>query len=411
MTHLALREELKDFYWYKVNDMSEKFMTECTAVLDSKKDENMSPYQMKALQYEVISDMFEPKIFKNSPFYYETGTMWAHCDGARELRGHSHPGGWTYRNNSHLFREFDEELYKLRSAQLEEHMYLICGPYNDTIQHFTFYYPTVLEIGLRGVYEKAEKALNEATEKEEIEFLTTMCNGLLSLKKMSEKFALKAKKLVENENDLKIKANYERIYNSAMRTPWEKPETFYEVLNTFAFLRKTIGSLEGVGFNTFGRIDIELYPFYEKEIKNGSLTQDEAFELVKEFLITWDMHYDHDFKMEGYADHELENTYVLGGCDKDGNEVYNEVTKMFLRATREENIIFPKIKCRYSKNSSKEYLPKVISAFFRMTKNHPLQGMLQFQVKLPPERILPQIMIMSQQNRKENLFLNGIQHL
>ncbi len=61
-------------------------------------------------------------------------------------------------------------------------------------------------------------------------------------------------------------------------------------------------------------------------------------------------------KMVGYADHELENTYVLGGCDKEGNPLFNDITKMFLKATAEEKIIFPKIKCRFSENSPKEYL-------------------------------------------------------
>ena len=71
------------------------------------------------------------------------------------------------------------------------------------------------------------------------------------------------------------------------------------------------------------------------------------------------MHYDHDMKMVGYADHELENTYVLGGCDLKGEPLYNELTQMFLKANREEKIIFPKIKCRYSKNSPKEYLDEI----------------------------------------------------
>ncbi len=360
MTHLNLRDELRDFYANKVDDMCEEFCVKCLEVLDSMEKEDMTPYERKTLQYQVISDRFDPIIFKNSPFYYETGTISAHCDGARDFRNNKrHAGGWTFWKNWRKFIEQDEKLWELKKAQTEELMYLVCGPYNDVSQHFTFYYPTVIETGLKGVFEKAQNALSDAKEKEEREFLTSMCEGLLSLKRMSEKFALKAKKLAENETDSAVRKNYERIYKSAIRTPWEKPETFYEVLNTYAFLRKTMGALEGVGFNTFGRVDVDLYPFYKKEIEEGSLTQDEAYNLICKFLITWDMHYDHDMKMVGYADHEFENTYVLGGCDEDGNEVYNEVTKMFLQATREEEIIYPKIKCRFSKNSPKEYLDEI----------------------------------------------------
>ena len=121
-------------------------------------------------------------------------------------------------------------------------------------------------------------------------------------------------------------------------------------------MRKVIGSLEGIGVNTFGRVDLELYPFYEADIKKGAITKEEAYSLICEFLLSSDCTYDHDMKMVGYADHELENTYVLGGCDKDGNTVFNDLTRMFLKAAYEERIIFPKIKCRFSKNSPKEYL-------------------------------------------------------
>jgi formate C-acetyltransferase len=40
---------------------------------------------------------------------------------------------------------------------------------------------------------------------------------------------------------------------------------------------------------------------------------------------------------------------------------------MFLRATREEKIIFPKIKCRYSKNSPKEYLDEINKSVIKGT--------------------------------------------
>ena len=69
-----------------------------------------------------------------------------------------------------------------------------------------------------------------------------------------------------------------------------------------------------------------------------------AYDLICRFLLIWDCHYDHDTKMIGYADHELENTYVLGGCDAEGKPVFNELTKLFLKATREQKIIYPKIK-------------------------------------------------------------------
>lgn len=359
MHYLNLREELKKYYWYEADIKAKDFFEDCTKVLDEKAENQMSPYQMKAYQYKTITDMFEPVLFYNSPFYYETGTMPAHCDGARDCRGHSHAGGWTYRKNSHLFIEQDKELWDKRCKQAKELFYLICGPYNDVSQHFAFNYRPVFEMGFKGVYEKAVENLKNAETEEQKEFLTALCEGLLCLKKVSETFAQKAKTLSEIAPDEDAKNNMLKIFDAAKRTPWEKPQSFYEALNCLAFCRKVMGALEGIGFNSFGRVDMDLYPFYKKDIESGALTEENAYELICKFLITFDMHYDHDMKMVGYSDHELENTYVLGGCDLNGAPVYNELTKMFLKATREEKIIFPKIKCRFSKNSPKEYLDEI----------------------------------------------------
>ena len=367
MGYQKLREELKDWYWAKANDKAKEFYEECTKVLDNKQQTNMSPYSMKVLQYETITEMFEPIIFLHSPFYYETGTMAAHCDGARSLRGHHHAGGWTYRKNEHKFREQDEELWKKRRKQGEELFYLICGPYNDTSQHFAFNYRPVFESGLKGIYEKAAISLQTAKTEEQREFLSAICKGMICLKHMSEKFADKAKILADGIEDKEAKKNMQMIYESAMRTPWEKPQNFYEALNCYAFLRKTMGALEGIGFNSFGRMDMDLYSFYKKDIEEKRLSEEEAYELICKFLITFDLHYDHDMEMVLYADHELENTYVLGGCDLEGKPLYNELTKMFLKATREEKIIYPKIKCRFSKESPKEYLDEINASIIKGT--------------------------------------------
>jgi len=158
MNYLNLREELRNYYWYEADIKAKDFFEECTKVLDEKAENQMSPYQMKAFQYKTITDMFEPVLFYNSPFYYETGTMAAHCDGARDFHGHSHAGGWTYRKNSPLFIEQDKELWDKRSKQAQELFYLICGPYNDVSQHFAFNYRPIFEMGFKGVYEKAVDA-------------------------------------------------------------------------------------------------------------------------------------------------------------------------------------------------------------------------------------------------------------
>ncbi len=354
MGYEAMRKELTGYYFAGTGERGEIFRERAGAEMDAQYRVEMNSYEMKTLQYRVISDRFEPVLFYTSPFYYETGTMWAHCDGGRDFRGFKHAGGWTFWKNKHLFKDQDPALYALSKKQQAELFYTTM--YHDTMQHFNFNNRPILAGGLKSIYKRAETELASAADGEERAYLSATMEAMLCLKKMSEKFADKAEKMLESAPDAAARENLALIASTARHCPWEAPQTLYEALNTLCFMRKALGTLEGIGPNTFGRIDMDLAPFYEADIAAGRLTKESAYDLVCKFLLTWDLHFDHDFKMVGYSDHELENTYVLGGCDLDGKPLYNGLTQMFLRASREETIIFPKITCRFNENSPKEYL-------------------------------------------------------
>lgn len=371
-----LKNELYSFYLHGDMERSRSFAEKCFAIMDSRFEEGMSVTAQKLLQYDVICEQFEPVIFRYNPFFYETGVLTSLSDGAASAKGYRfyQANGWVYRRNYHLFADQDPTLFNLTQKQKEELLYLICGPYNDVKQHFNFNSRPILERGLMGIYEDAINELNSAKSDEEREFLQAVCHGMLALRSMAEKFSRKAEKMLQGEADGDCRKNLLLVAKTACHVPWEAPRSFYEALATLAFLRTALGSLEGAGPNTFGRIDKDLFSFYQKDIESGKMTHEQAYDLVCQFLMLWDCHYDHDMPMEGYADHELENTYTLGGCDDDGEPLYNEVTALFLRATREKNIIFPKIKCRFSKRSPKEYLDEINRAITNGTTTVLLQN-------------------------------------
>ena len=354
-----LRSQLTEFY--QSNDArADAFGEKLFAILDEKCRPEMNGYERKALQYEIITEYCEPVLLGASPFYHELGTMTALCDGCGSFHGHLHAGGWNYERFKHLFKEQDPALWKTRCAQRKNLLYLICGPYADTQQHFVYDCHPVLTGGFVSLYDLAKAQLEHPCTEEEKDFLTAAMKGLLCIRRIAEKFAEKAEKMLAVTDDPAERENLRRICDAASYTPWHAPRSFYEALNTLAFIRTVLGSLEGVGYNSFGRPDVELLPFYEHDLAAGTLTKETACELIRAFLLTWDCHYDHDMKMVGYSDHELENTYTLGGCDSFGRPVWNDLTEMFLRVTREQKIIFPKITVRYSSDSPKAYLDAAV---------------------------------------------------
>lgn len=354
MAYQALREELHQYYLNDLPPRVEAFYADCTKKLDDAYEEGMSVYDMKRLQDRIISDEIDPVVFRNSPFFYSTATFLG--------RNHYSPTArWTYNRNEHFFWEQDEELYRLRKIQTAEKLYTICGVFNDSWDHFGFYYRPILKGGLRSVYEKALAQMEGANETETA-FLSAVCEGLLAIRKLAGKFAQKAETLAQDAQDEESRLHYERIARTAARIPWEKPESFYEALCVYLFMKEMVEALDGIGSNTFGRLDMDLWDIYQQDLKCGALTEEEAYDLICRFLLCSDCRYDHDMKMVGSWDHEMENTYVLGGCDAEGKPFYNDLTRLFLTATREEKIIYPKIKCRFGENSPKAYLDEINKA-------------------------------------------------
>ena len=171
MRFIEMREQLKDFYLHYIDDKADEFCVACENILNNNYNSNMSIYDMKLMQYEVITEEFEPQILSKVPFYYEMGTMISWCDGSRNFHGHTHPGGWVARKLENKYVEANPELHELASRQRSELFYLICGYYNDSMQHFAFNYRPVFEMGLKGVYEKAKAKMAQAVTEKEKKFL------------------------------------------------------------------------------------------------------------------------------------------------------------------------------------------------------------------------------------------------
>ncbi|MBR4865315.1 MAG: hypothetical protein IKU11_01395 [Clostridia bacterium] len=352
----ALQKELKSFY-EGLDETAYEFNQRCSRVLEERFDPNASAYDQKAVQYQTIAELCQPVLFENCRFYYETATMNASTQGegenGRSARAPLHPGGWLYRKNRHLFIDQDPVLYENSRIPF----YSWCGEYGDFRYHFAFNVEKVFQSGLRGLYERAEARLLRATEEERLYLENTM-TGLSAIRTVCEKFAVLAKEKLLRAQSEEERIRLKVIAEAAARTPWEVPQNTYEALNAILLLTKAIAGLEGVNLTAMGRYDLLLYPFYEKDIQTGRFTREEIYSLICEFLMVFNCHTDHDEKHVGTHNYES-YVYTLGGCDEKGEPVWNELTEMFLRAHREHKLIFPKIKCRYGKNSPKAYLDAI----------------------------------------------------
>lgn len=126
----------------------------------------------------------------------------------------------------------------------------------------------------------------------------------------------------------------------------DKPaQTFREVLQRILFLNQLLwqtGSLL-VGL---GRLDQLLYPYYERELREGRMTKEQAEMVLKEFLST--LHEYYWFKSSALMG-DTGQVIILGGLEKEEKYGCNDLTFLFLKTVKELGLSDPKLVLRVSR--------------------------------------------------------------
>lgn len=239
--------------------------------------------------------------------------------------------------------EFDECLKK-------ENM---VPPKRGRADHLALDYTLLLEKGISGII----KILDEETEKidlrdgkqaERYEFLYCCKAELKGLIALSEKYAEKAKALADASSG-REREEYTELYEVLKQVPINPARTFREALQSIHMFTWSL-----YGIYSYGKPDVYLYKYYKDDIESGRMTKKEAQELVDCFFLQ------SVSNMNSWAAEGL----MLGGRDKDGKKVENELTWIFLTAIEHTHLPDPNIGFCVTNETSDEiinYAAKLIS--------------------------------------------------
>jgi len=133
------------------------------------------------------------------------------------------------------------------------------------------------------------------------------------------------------------KEHYEQVLANARNVPENPPRTFPEALQSLWFLfvfQRLCGNVPGIG-----RIDRMLGPYLEQDLRAGTITLDEARELLAHFWIKGTEWIERDpAGVRGSGDAQHYQNIILSGIDADGADVTNEVTYLVLDVVEELRI-------------------------------------------------------------------------
>lgn len=183
-------------------------------------------------------------------------------------------------------------------------------------------------------------------------YYDTIATGLLEKRKNADEYGKIAIDSIIELSDKYLaeakKQGREDIVEVLTQVPRYKARNFREALQFFRILHYALW-LEGNYHNTIGRFDKYFVKYLEDDLANGILTKESALDLLEDFFLSFNK--DSDIYV-GVQQGDNGQSMMLGGIDKDGNDVFNVLSELCLKASCNNKMIDPKINLRVSKNTS-----------------------------------------------------------
>jgi len=195
----------------------------------------------------------------------------------------------------------------------------------------------------------------------ELEAMRIVANAIIGF---ANRYADNLHLLAEKETDENRKAELQKMEVICRRVPAHAPQNFHEALQHYWFIH--IGVITELNpwdsFNP-GRLDQHLYPSYRQDIENGTITQEQAIELLQAFWVKFNNHPSPP-KMGVTA--QESNTYTdfalinLGGVKEDGSDAVNELTYIILDVIEEMRLLQPSSMVQVSKKNPYRFVKRAV---------------------------------------------------
>ena len=232
-----------------------------------------------------------------------------------------------------------------RLADYEKYMEMAAPNYFGRVDHCALDFEKLLRVGVKGLIEEIENyrsslSYHEMEDVRKNEFYEACLVELKAITTLQKKYAQAAAEAAEKA-DGDRKQELEKIAECMERVPYLPARNFYEALQSIHFY-----SFNLWGLYLAGRPDQYLYPYYEKDIQKGTLTEERAQELIDCFCLMYST----------YVITSSSIGFMVGGSDKAGNPVENELTWAFVRSAGHTRTAYPSVGLAVNAHTSRELL-------------------------------------------------------
>ena len=241
------------------------------------------------------------------------------------------------------------------------------GKLNAGDAHLAVNYERILKEGLRG-YEKRVKeykATLDLTNPDNIDkycFYNAVLIVLEAVRNFANRYSVLAKDLAEKELNQERKIELLEISRICSKVPYEPAETFKEAVQSVWFIQLIL-QIESNGHSlSYGRFDQYMYPYYDRDIKNGTIKESEALELltclwIKTLTINKVRSQAHTLSSAGSP---MYQNVTIAGQTTDKKDAVNDLSFLVLKSVAQTRLTQPNLTVRYHKNINKHFLDECV---------------------------------------------------
>ena len=290
---------------------------------------------------------------KADPFYISEQTK------KELLEAHTY---WKGKTTSELALSLMAEETK---KAIDHNMFTPGNYFYNGVGHVTVQYDKVLAMGFEGILEQAREELagcnpgdaDYCTKGSFLEAVMISCRAAI---RYAERYARLADQEAADCADPARRQELLQIAENCRRVPARGAESFYEACQSFWFVQQLL-QLESSGHSISpGRFDQYMHPYYKKDLEEGRLTREFAQELLDCIWVKLnDLNKCRDAaSAEGFAGYSLFQNLIVGGQDKDGVDVTNDLSFMCITASAHVFLPQPSLSIRVWNKSPHDLLLK-----------------------------------------------------
>lgn len=217
-----------------------------------------------------------------------------------------------------------------------------CGEhcYRGSIGNVTPDYAYLFATGMDAIAAQIKEKLSACQDAQKMEYYDAMLDGVEASLAIADRYRAHAKEMGAH-----------KLYEALCTVPHQPAKSFYQACVFLKFLQFTLRCNRNSHI-TLGGFDKYMLPYFEADLARG-VSEEELFETLEDFFINLNFDSDTYYGIQK-GDNGL--SMVLGGRDMQGNDRYNKLSEMCMKASIELSLIDPKINLRVDKNTPMERL-------------------------------------------------------